>query len=136
MSGNYTQVTDAFGNVSYVAVPTPIDSLHAVLSAAGAQVPTALAVPAVAAFTPDAINSVMGVAADVAMGNYVGAATTGIPLLLGAITALYAVFTPNQPQGVTDVQIQTAVAAMSRDQLISLLSQPAASPVPTAGKAV
>ena len=91
------------------------------LSAAGAMVPTAFAAPVAALLAPDALTGAINVAAAVASGNYVGAVTTGLPLILSVITAIYAVFTPTS-KGPTDAQIHTSVARMSHDQLVSLLT--------------
>ena len=97
-----------------------IAGLHSALSTAGAQIPTALAAPIAASLTPTAITSAINVAGDIATGNYAGAAMTGIPLLLGVISAGYAVFTKTQEP--TNAQIQTYIARLTRAQLIGLLN--------------
>ena len=95
-------------------------TLHATLLAAGSQVPTALAVPVAAALSPTAIDAAIVTAAHIAAGNYVAAATTGIPLVIGAVTALYSIFTKTQT-GPTDAEIHAAVSRMSHDDLIRVL---------------
>ena len=117
MSATFTKNLDG----TYSPINNPVNDLHTLLLAAGAQIPTALAVPAVAALSPTAFNSVLSMASDVAAGNYISAATTGIPLLIGAVTALYATFSKTKT-GPTDEEIHASVSRMSHDDLIKLLT--------------
>jgi len=77
--------------------------------------------------TENATNAVL----DIISGNYIGAVTHGIPALLGIAGSLAAIFTPEN-KGPTNDQITQAIAAMPREQLISLLTPPDANPVPNA----
>ena len=101
------------------AIGSAIAGLHDALSNGGAQIPTALAVPIAGAMAPTATESIINHGGDIASGNYAGAVMTGAPLLLGAISAAYAIFTKNQEP--TNVQIQAYVSSLSNAQLIGLL---------------
>jgi hypothetical protein len=96
------------------------ENLHTILHEAGAQVPTAIAAPLTVAAIPSAIDTGFNVAASIMTGNYVGAASQGIPLIISAIVAGYGVF--SQPKGPTNESITNYVNTLSRDDLIELLN--------------
>jgi hypothetical protein len=128
----YTAVQEVDGSVSLIKqqVPSTLDTVHAALVAAGAQIPTAIAAPLTAAALPSAIDAGFNVVTNLTTGNYIAAATQGIPLLVSGIVALYANF--SQPKGKTDAQITTDINALSRDQLIELLRSNSTSQVQSA----
>jgi hypothetical protein len=60
-------------------------------------------------------------------GDYFTCAQYAIPALIGIVGAVSAIVIPDKPQqpiGPTHEQIKTAFSSMSRDDLVSLLSQP------------
>lgn len=58
-------------------------------------------------------------------GDVFGCLTNGLPVLFGGLGLLKVMLTPDKPvKGPTDDQIKTAIAAMSRDDLIGLLADP------------
>ena len=122
MGGTYIKVTDALtGAVTFEEAPqTPTATRW--LAARSSETSTQLGAAVVAATAPllaeQAINAItMGIA-----GNYIGAITNAIPVLIAIGGAVKAIITPDK-KGLTDAQIKTAVTAMSRDELISLLQQ-------------
>ena len=140
MSGVYQKVTDAAGQVQFVEIPaaTPTaasDSGAPALVSAGFQ---ALGqwVGARAAETSTQLGALGGaIAAPVIVdnagkavlaglsGDYAATISYGLPAVLGIFGALAAMITPDKHTGLSDEQIKTAVAALKREQLISLLEQ-------------
>ena len=130
MPGSYKQVTDPFGNVTYVAVTSPIDTASDWLNARSGETSTLIGAAAGTALAPTIFdNASKAVIAGIA-GDYISAATYGIPAVVAIYGALAAIIKHDKPKGPTDAQIKTHVAGLSRDELISLL-QPTGSMQPT-----
>ncbi len=121
MVATYIKVTDALtGAVTFEESPqTPTATRW--LAARSTETSTQLGVAVVAATAPalaeQAVNAItMGMT-----GNYIGAITNALPVLIAIGGAVKAIITPDK-QGPTDAQIKTAVAALSRAELIELLT--------------
>jgi len=121
MTATYIKVTDALtGVVSFEESPQGQAAISW-LAARSTETSTQLGAAVLAATAPllaeQAINAItMGIA-----GNYIGAITNAIPVLIAIGGAVKAIITPDK-KGLTDAQIKTAVTAMSRDELIKLLT--------------
>lgn len=124
----FKQVKNPDGSVGYVEVQGAASALASVGSWAQERAlePTThvgvvggvLAAPSIMDNLTNAVLSGMS-------GNYIGCVTYGIPALVGIAASVAAIVTPEKSKGVTDDQIKAAVAGMSRDDLMQLLSNPA-----------
>ena len=122
MTGTYTKVTDSLtGAVHFIRSPAGQSVLAGVsnwLGARSQETTTHIGMATGAALAPLIIGTITSALA----GDIPGAVTSGIPALIGIMGALSAIITPT-PKGLTDAQIKSHVAALSHDELISLLQQ-------------
>ena len=136
MATTYVKVVDALtGAVTYEESPQGQSAISTVtdwLSARSTESTTHLGAAVLAAASPSLTEQAITAVTMAASGNYIGAATNAVPVLIALGGAIAAIVTPT-PKGPTDAQIQTAVAAMSRADLIKLLT--ANDPVPTSTSA-
>lgn len=125
MSTTYVKVTDALtGAVTYEESPqgqATISSITGWLADRSTESTTHLGAAVLAVASPSLTEQAITAVTMAASGNYIGAATNAVPVLIALGGAIAAIVTPT-PKGPTDVQIQSAVAALSRDDLIRLLT--------------
>jgi len=145
----FTQVTDSAGNISYIAVSdkpdaavpskiaqvtqiatSTISAVSQYTAARAVETSTHLGLAIGGATAPAIIDNIGKAVIAGLIGDYVGCAMSAIPAVLGIAGSVAAIFTPEKHKGPTNEQIQTAVAALSREQLIGLLDQSVANESP------
>jgi hypothetical protein len=124
----YHVVMSADGGISIVAdtpAPSISDTVKAWMTARAGETSTKIGAIGGAVAAPTiAENAGKAVMAGLA-GDYVDCALYGVPALIGIAGAIAAIIIPEKQKGPTGEEIHASVARMSRDQLISLLGQPA-----------
>ena len=122
MAGTYTKNPD--GTYTEVIKAAPLAMVSSWLTERSGETSTLIGAVTGTALAPTVFdNASKAVVAGIA-GDYIGAATYGIPAVVAIYGALAAMIKPDKPKGPTDEQIKTHVAGLNRDELISLL-QPA-----------
>jgi hypothetical protein len=120
MPAIYTKNPD--GTFSEVVTQSAIDTATSWITDRSLENSTKVGVIAGAAAAPTiADNAGKAVIAGLA-GDYISCAMYGVPALVGIVGSLAAIIKPdNKLKGPTNDQIKSHVAALSRDELISLL---------------
>jgi len=124
MGSTYIKVTDALTGVVTFEESPQGQAAIGWLAARSTETSTQLGAAVLAATAPTLAEYALNAITSGVSGNYIGAVTNAIPVLIALGGVLKAIITPDK-KGPTDAQIKTAVTAMSRDELIKLLSTPA-----------
>ncbi len=119
MADTYTKNPD--GTYTEVVKAAPLDAVSSWLTERSGETSTLIGAVTGTALAPTIFdNASKAVVAGIA-GDYIGAATYGIPAVIAICGAMAAMIKPDKPKGTTDEQIKTHVAGLGRDELISLL---------------
>lgn len=128
MPTSYIKVIDPVtGKESFVEAPVIapatqiINQITSAVSPRLNETSTHLGVGVLSVGAPAIFQQIISAIALGSAGDYIGCAQAAIPVLVGVVAALKAIITPDT-KGLTHEDIKTAVAAMSRDDLIKLLS--------------